>query len=74
MDRFINIIRRIKEKRNVDIFISGQKGSGVSSVASTLAGIKPDSDPLSTNGIQNWFFEKGYQSTNCRNSIIKRTF
>ena len=59
MDRFINLFRRIKEQRNVELFISGQKGSGVSSVASTLAGIKPDSDPIPTNGIQNWFFEKG---------------
>ena len=30
----------------------------MSIVASTFAGIKPESDQLSTNGIQNWFFQK----------------
>ena len=59
MNKFMSLFRRLRDQRNVDLFISGQKGSGVSSVASALAGIKPESDPVSTNGAQNWFFKKG---------------
>ena len=63
MRKVISLIRRKKEERQTNFFITGQKRSGVSSVASALAGIKRKSDPLSTNGIQNWFFQRG--SYNC---------
>ena len=64
MSKVISLISRKKEERQANIFITGQKGSGVSSVASAFAGIKPESDPLSTNGIQNWFFQKGRYNCN----------
>ena len=64
MSKVISLISRKKEERQANFFITGQKGSGVSSVASALAGIKPESDPLSTNGIQNWFFQKGRYNCN----------
>ena len=53
------------EEKKANFFITGQKGSGVSSVASAFAGIKPESDPLSTNGVQNWFFQKGLSRSFC---------
>ena len=64
MSKPVSLFCKANEKKKADFFITGQKGSGVSSVASALAGIKPESDPLSTNGVQNWFFQKGKTTCN----------
>ena len=65
MSKLMSLFCKANEEKKANFFISGQKGSGVSSVASAFAGIKPESDPLSTNGVQNWFFQKGLSRSFC---------
>ena len=47
-----------KTKRNVNVVLTGQRRSGVSTVAGAMAGARPK-NPLPSNGVENWNFTKG---------------
>ena len=47
-----------KSKRTVNIVMTGQMRSAVSTVAGAMAGVRPK-NPLPSNGVENWHFAKG---------------
>ena len=58
MNLFKNTFKSSRE--NLDFFLSGQKGTGVSSLESAISGIKPDKNQLKTNGVESFSFKEDF--------------
>ena len=54
---------------NVHVAMTGQHKSGVTTVASVMAGVTPDENPLATTGAQEWCFQQGQQFISISNTL-----